>query len=363
MSEPRTSVTRIPVGGEQPYEVVVGTGVLPELPSLVGKKTETVAVIRAAGLGAIARQACDALAAAGFTVRAMKIPDGEAAKRIDVAAGLWSWLAEQRITRSDCVVGIGGGAATDLAGFAAATWLRGVSVVLVPTTVLGMVDAAVGGKTAIDIPEGKNLVGAFHPPGGVLCDMAALSTLPRPDYVAGLAEVIKAGFIADETILDLVRADPAGAGSPSGEHARELIERGIRVKARVVSADLRESGLREILNYGHTLGHAIERVEAYQFRHGDAVAIGTVFAAEVARLSGRLTAADVDAHRSILTSVGLPVSYAGGAWPELRTAMSLDKKSRGSRLRMVVLEGMGNPVIFDAPPEELLEQAYQAVSS
>ena len=363
MSEPRTSVTRIPVGGEQPYEVVVGTGVLQELPSLVGKKAETVAVIHAAGLGAIARQACDALAAAGFTVRATEIPDGEAAKRIDVAARLWSWLAEQRVTRSDCVVGIGGGAATDLAGFAAATWLRGVSVVLVPTTVLGMVDAAVGGKTAIDIPEGKNLVGAFHPPAGVLCDMAALSTLPRPDYVAGLAEVIKAGFIADGTILDLVRADPAGAGSPSGEHARELIERGIRVKARVVSADLRESGLREILNYGHTLGHAIERVEAYQFRHGDAVAIGTVFAAEVARLSGRLTIADVDAHRSILTSVGLPVSYAGGAWPELRAAMSLDKKSRGSRLRMVVLEGMGNPVIFDAPPEELLEQAYQAVSS
>ncbi|HEX6454563.1 MAG TPA: 3-dehydroquinate synthase [Trebonia sp.] len=363
MSEPRTSVTRIPVGGEQPYEVVVGTGVLPELPSLVGKKAETVAVIHAAGLGAIARQACDALAAAGFAVRATEVPDGEAAKRIDVAARLWSWLAEQRITRSDCVVGIGGGAATDLAGFAAATWLRGVSVVLVPTTVLGMVDAAVGGKTAIDIPEGKNLVGAFHPPAAVLCDMTVLSTLPRPDYVAGLAEVIKAGFIADGTILDLVRADPAGAGSPSGEHARELIERGIRVKARVVSADLRESGLREILNYGHTLGHAIERVEAYEFRHGDAVAIGSVFAAEVARLSGRLTAADVDAHRSILTSVGLPASYAGGSWPELRAAMSLDKKSRGSRLRMVVLEGMGNPVIFDAPPEELLKQAYQAVSS
>jgi 3-dehydroquinate synthase len=355
-------MTRIPVGGEQPYDVVVGTGVLAELPSLVTKKAETVAVIHAAGLGAIARQACDALSAAGFTVRATEVPDGEAAKTIDVAARLWSWLAEQRITRSDCVVGIGGGAATDLAGFVAASWLRGVSVVLVPTTVLGMVDAAVGGKTAIDIPEGKNLVGAFHPPAGVLCDLATLTTLPRPDFVAGLAEVIKGGFIADGTILDLVRADPAGAGSPYGAHTQELIERKIRVKAKVVSADLRESGLREILNYGHTLAHAIERVEAYKFRHGDAVAIGTVFAAEVARLSGRLTAADVDAHRSILTSVGLPVSYAGGSWPELRAAMSMDKKSRGSRLRMVVLEGMGNPVIFDAPPEDLLERAYQAVS-
>jgi 3-dehydroquinate synthase len=364
------SVTRIPVGGEQPYEVVVGSGVLTELPSLVGKKTETVAVIHAAGLATIARSACDALEGAGFTVRATPVPDGEAAKTIDVAARLWSSLAQQRITRSDCVVGIGGGAATDLAGFVAATWLRNVSVVLVPTTVLGMVDAAVGGKTAIDIPEGKNLVGAFHPPAGVLCDMTTLETLPRPDYVAGLAEVIKGGFIADGTILDLIRADPAGAVSPSGAHARELIERKIRLKAKVVSADLRESGLREILNYGHTLAHAIERVEGYKFRHGDAVAIGTVFAAEVARLSGRLTEADVDAHRSILASVGLPVTYRPATlspeqqvWPRLREAMSLDKKARGARLRMVVLEGMGNPVIFDAPPEELLAEAYQAVAA
>ncbi|MBO0819983.1 MAG: 3-dehydroquinate synthase [Nocardiopsaceae bacterium] len=382
------SVTRIPVGGEHPYEVVVGTGVLAELPSLVGKtgssagagwpggtgssagagwpggNTETVAVIHAAGLAPIARRAGDALAAAGFNVCVTDIPDGEAAKTLDVAARLWSWLASKRITRSDRVVGIGGGAATDLVGFVAASWLRGVSAVLVPTTVLGMVDAAVGGKTAIDIPEGKNLVGAFFPPAGVLCDLATLQTLPRPDYVAGLAEVIKGGFIADQAILDLVRADPAGAASPSGRHARELIERKIRVKARVVSADLRESGLREILNYGHTLAHAIERVEQYRFRHGDAVAIGTVFAAEVARLSGRLTEADVEAHREILTSVGLPVRYRPPeAWPELREAMSLDKKSRGARLRMVVLEGMANPVIFDNPPEDLLERAYRAVAS
>lgn len=357
-------ITRIPVGGEQPYEVVVGSGVLGELPSLIGKKAETVAVIHAAGLAPIAEQARDALIAAGFNVCATAVPDGEASKTVDVAAGLWSWLAEKRITRSDYVVGIGGGAATDLAGFVAASWLRGVPVVLVPTTVLAMVDAAVGGKTAIDIPEGKNLVGAFHPPAGVLCDLTVLQTLPRADYAAGLAEVIKGGFIADQKILDLIRADPAGAVSPSGAHARELIERKIAVKAKVVSADLKESGLREILNYGHTLAHAIERVEKYRFRHGDAVAIGTVFAAEVARLSGRLTRADVDAHREILTSVGLPVRYRSAeAWPALREAMSLDKKSRGSRLRMVVLEGMGNPVIFDAPPEELLAEAYQAVAA
>ncbi len=358
-----TDVTRIPVGGEAPYEVVIGTGALAELPALVSKKAETVAVIHAEGLGAIARPASRALEQAGFTVVSAAIPDGEAAKEISVAARLWSWLGESRVTRSDCLVGIGGGAATDLAGFVAATWLRGVPVVLVPTTLLGMVDAAVGGKTAIDIPEGKNLVGAFHPPAGVLCDMAALVTLDRADYVAGLAEVIKAGFISDAEILRLVQADPDGAGAPDGAHARELVERAIRVKAQVVSADLREAGLREMLNYGHTLAHAIERVEGYTFRHGYAVAIGMVFAAEVARLAGRLDAASVARHREILTSVGLPVSYAGGVWPSLREAMSLDKKTRGARLRMVVLSGEGHPGILDGPPEALLAQAYQAVSA
>ena len=355
--------TRIQVGGEQPYEVVVGTGVLGSLPDLVGKRAKTVAVIYAAGLGAIARPACRVLADAGFTLSVTEIPDGEAAKDIAVAARLWSWLADSRVTRSDCVVGIGGGATTDLAGFTAATWLRGVPVVLVPTTLLGMVDAAVGGKTAVDIPEGKNLVGAFHPPAGVLADLATLETLPRPDYVAGLAEVIKAGFIADGAILSLVRDDPAGAGEPHGPHTRELIERAIRVKAAVVSADLREAGQREMLNYGHTLGHAIERLEGYRFRHGDAVAIGMVFAAEVARLAGHLTGADVALHREVLTSVGLPDAYPRASWPRLRETMSLDKKSRGARLRMVILDGVGNPIILDSPPESLLTEAYEAVSA
>jgi 3-dehydroquinate synthase len=357
------SETRIPVGGEQPYEVVVGVGVLAALPDLVGKRAETVAVIHAAGLGAIARPVCRALEDAGYTVAVTEIPAGEAAKDVAVLARLWSWLAASKVTRSDCVVGIGGGAATDLAGFAAATWLRGVPVVLVPTTLLGMVDAAVGGKTAIDVPEGKNLVGAFHPPAGVLADLATLETLPRADYVAGLAEVIKAGFIADGEILRLVRADPEGAGQPHGAHTRDIVERAIAVKARVVATDLRESGLREMLNYGHTLGHAIEKLERYTFRHGDAVAIGMVFAAEVARLAGHLSQADAALHREVLTSVGLPVSYPRAAWPELRATMSLDKKTRGARLRMVILDGVGSPIIYDNPPEDLLAQAYEAVAA
>ncbi|HEX4832124.1 MAG TPA: 3-dehydroquinate synthase [Trebonia sp.] len=356
-------VTRIPVGGDAPYDVLVGTGILGALPSLVPARAQTVAIIHDERLGTLAKRAELALDAAGFSVVATAVPQGEAAKSIDVAGRLWSWLAQSTVTRTDCVVGLGGGAATDLAGFAAATWLRGVPVVQVPTTLLGMVDAAVGGKTAIDIPEGKNLVGAFHPPAGVLCDLDALATLEPADYIAGLAETIKAGFIADAEILRLVEGDPGDAAHSRGRHARELVERAIRVKAQVVSADLKEAGPREMLNYGHTLGHAIERVERYQVRHGYAVAIGMVFAAEVGWLAGRLDEASVARHRAILQSVGLPAHYhPRDRWPQLREAMSVDKKARGAQLRMVVLDGEGHPGILAAPPEELLEEAFASVS-
>jgi 3-dehydroquinate synthase len=360
------TATRIdvhPSDGAPPYQVVIGVGVLGELPSLVPKDTRTVAVIHAESLGEIARPACGALTAAGFSVAAEPVPDGENAKTIDVAARMWSGLARHKITRSDCVVGLGGGATTDLAGFVAASWLRGVPAVLVPTTLLGMADAAVGGKTGIDIPEGKNLVGAFHSPAGVLADLATLATLPRADYTSGLAEVIKAGFIADPAILDLIRDDPEDATVPHGRHARELIERAIRVKAAVVSDDLTEKGRREILNYGHTLGHAIERVEGYRFRHGDAVAIGMVYAAELGRLAGRLDGQVAGMHRDLLASVGLPTRYRPDAWPKLRDAMSVDKKTRGARLRLVVLDGLARPGILDDPPESLLWHAYQKVST
>ena len=352
---------RIPVGGEQPYAVVIGHGVLGELPSLVG--AGAVAVIHPAGLGTLADQVVQVLTAAGHRVHAEAVPDGERCKEIGVAARLWSKLAEHQIGRADCVVGLGGGAATDLAGFVAATWLRGVRAVLVPTTLLGMVDAAIGGKTAIDIPEGKNLVGAFHPPAGVLADLATLGTLPRAEYVSGLAEVIKAGFIADPAILDLVEADPAAATSPAGPAAAELVERAVRVKADVVAKDLRESGPREFLNYGHTLGHAIERVEKFGFRHGEAVAIGMVYVAELGRRTGRLDDATARRHRSVLTSVGLPVAYQPDAWPQLRAAMAVDKKNRDARLRFVVLDGLARPGILASPAEELLEQAYREVSA
>ena len=357
--------TRITVGGERPYDVLVGTGIMGELPGLVGQRPRTVVIIYAEGLEHLVLPAREALTAAGHTVRQESVPAGEAAKDIAVATRLWSRLAALPTSRSDTIIGLGGGAVTDLAGFVASTWLRGLPVVLVPTTLLGVVDAAVGGKTAINIPAGKNLVGAFHPPAGVLADLTALATLPRREYVHGMAEVIKAGFIADPVILDLIEANPAAAATPGGTHERELIERAIRMKADVVAADLREAaaGRRETLNYGHTLGHAIERAECYRIPHGEAVAVGMMFAAAVGRLSGRLDEATARRHGEILRAVGLPVKYAGTAsWERLRDTMSVDKKTRGSRLRLVVLDGLARPGIFDNPSEQLLVQAWRGVS-
>ena len=356
------TATRIAVGGEHPYDVVVGTGLLPELPALVGSSVTNVVVIHAAGLTQIAASAGKTLAEAGYGVHLEPVPDGEAAKEISVAARLWSRLADAGIGRTDAIVAVGGGATTDLAGFVAATWLRGVRSVLVPTTLLGMTDAAIGGKTAINIANGKNLVGAFHPPAGVLADTGVLATLPQRDYASGLAEVIKAGFIADPVILDLVESDPDAAARPGGPHERELIERAVAMKAAVVSADLREAGQREFLNYGHTLGHAIERTEDYSMPHGEAVAVGMCFAAAVGRLAGRLDEPTAQRHRDMLTAVGLPISYQRDAWPELRAAMSVDKKTRAAKLRLVVLDGLAKPGILADPPEELLELAYAEVS-
>ena len=237
-----------------------------------------------------------------------------------------------------------------------------------PTTLLGMVDAAIGGKTGMNTAEGKNLVGAFHEPAGVLCDLAALETLPHNELVSGLAEVIKCGFIADPVILDLVESDPTAATTAGTDALRELIERSIRVKIDVVVEDLKETGGtaghpgREVLNYGHTLGHAVERVERYKFRHGAAVAIGMTFVAELARLAGKLDEATADRHRSVLQLVGLPTTYRGRVWPQLLEAMKVDKKSRGDQLRFVVLEALARPGILAAPDPALLTAAYAEIS-
>jgi 3-dehydroquinate synthase len=355
-------VTRIEVSGPAPYPVLIGSHLLGELPGLLAGAAR-VAVIHPPTLLATAEGVRADLTAEGFEAHVIEVPDGEDAKQLEVAGFCWDVLGRIGITRSDAVIGLGGGATTDLAGWVAAAWLRGVKVVQVATTLAGMVDAAVGGKTGINTARGKNLVGAFHPPAGVLCDLATLETLPANDYLAGLAEVVKCGFIADPAILDLIEKDPAAAARAGGAVERELVERSVRVKAHVVGEDLTEQGLREILNYGHTLGHAIERSEGYRWRHGAAVSIGLVYAAALGRLLGRLDDATADRHRAVLESLGLPTRYAPDAFPALLETMRLDKKARGNRLRFVVLDGLARPVAVDDPDPAVLAAAYSEVSA
>jgi 3-dehydroquinate synthase len=356
------------VAGASPYDVVVGDGLLGELPGMLGEGVRRVAVIHPRALASTGETIRQDLADQGYEAHGIEIPDGEEAKLAPVASFCWQVLGQTGFTRSDAVVTVGGGSTTDMGGFVAATWLRGVKVVHMPTTLLALVDAAVGGKTGMNTTEGKNLVGAFHEPAGVLCDLATLGSLPRNELISGLAEVLKCGFIADPSILDLVEADPIAAVAPDSPELRELVERAIRVKVDVVVADLKETGGsaghpgREALNYGHTLGHAIEKAERYNFRHGAAVAIGMTFAAELARLAGRLDEATADRHRSVLELVGLPTTYAGAPWGQLHEAMKVDKKSRGDQLRFVVLDALARPSILTAPDPALLTAAYAEVT-
>jgi 3-dehydroquinate synthase len=356
-----TAPTRIRVGTATPYDVVIGRGLPPEalLGALDG--VAKVVIVHQPTLAERAERLRTELTGHGIETRRAEIPDAEDGKTLGVIGFCWEVCGRVGLTRCDAVIGLGGGAATDLAGFVAATWMRGIRVVQIPTTLLGMADAAVGGKTGINTSAGKNLVGAFHEPAAVLVDLDTLHTLPPDELRPGMAEVVKGGFIADPVILDLIEADPAAALDPAGEVLPELIRRKIQIKADVVSADLRESNLREILNYGHTLGHAVERREDYRWRHGDAVSVGLVFAAELARAAGRLDDATADRHRSVLRALRLPVSYQPGALPELTELMKLDKKSRAGQLRFVVLDGLGRPGRLEGPSDQLLATAYAAI--
>lgn len=346
------------------YDVVIGHGVLDRVPMLIGAGAQRVLLITSESLREYADPVAAALREDELEVVEALVPDAESAKTADVLVELWGVLGRAGFTRSDAVVCVGGGTVTDLGGFVAATWLRGVPVVQVPTTLLAMVDAAVGGKTGINTAEGKNLVGAFHEPAGVLCDLSVLRTLPRTDLIAGLAEVIKGGFIADPRIVARVEASAGDLDAmldPDGLVLRELVERKIAVKASVVAADLRESHLREILNYGHTMAHAIEQAEHYRMRHGEAVAIGMTYAARLGELAGITPPELVARQRAVLESVGLPTTYDGASFDELLTVMGRDKKSRGSQLRFVVLQDIGVPTRLEGPEDDLLREAFAAI--
>ncbi|MFY9304789.1 MAG: 3-dehydroquinate synthase [Rhodoluna sp.] len=354
-------ITRITVGAEKPYPVVIGRNLLEDVPQFI-QGAKKVLVVHPVGLAVSAEQLRDFLITQGFEVLLAGVPDNEEAKRIEVAAFCWGVLGKAEFSRTDMVIGFGGGTITDLAGFVAATWLRGVGIVQIPTTLLAMVDAAVGGKTGVNTSEGKNLVGVFHSPSAVVIDLETLATLPKNEVLAGFAEVVKCGFISDPEILTIIESDFEKAVDPSTDEFVELVRRSVQVKADVVASDFRESGLREILNYGHTLGHAIELAERYKWRHGAAISIGMIFVAELAHLNGRLSIEAVQRHRELFTKLGLPTNYPAEKWPQLLANMQIDKKSRGGNLRFVVLDDIGKPTIMHAPTEEILFAAYQEIA-
>lgn len=356
------STTTITVPGIDPYKVLIGRDMLGALPALIGAEVSRILIVHPATLGARAEKLREALSA-DFQVLLAEIPDAETGKRVEVAAFCWQVMGQADFTRTDIVIGFGGGAVTDLAGFVAATWLRGVRLINIPTTLLGMVDASIGGKTGINTNEGKNLVGAFHAPSAVVVDLDTLQGLSQMEILAGFGEVVKCGFIAEPEILDIIERGVETATDSQSEEFRRMVELSVGLKARVVGEDFRENGIREILNYGHTLGHAVEYAERFQWRHGAAVAIGMVYAAELARLTGSLSDSIVDRHRSILTSLQLPVSYPVGRWQTLLAVMKRDKKARGNLLRFIVLDDLAKPSVLTGPDESLLFAAYQEIGS
>lgn len=355
-------MTTIKVHSPNPYEVVIDHGLDAAIADrAVSTGAAKVMIVHQPTLTQPAITLGEALTDRGIDIVLAEVPDAEAGKVLSVAGSLWDHLGEETFSRGDAIIGLGGGAVTDLAGFVAASWMRGIKVIQVPTTLLAMVDAAVGGKTGINTDAGKNLVGAFHEPDAVFIDLDHLASLPTEEIVAGSAEIIKTGFIADTAILDLYESDPAACLRVDG-HLPELIARSVSVKANVVGQDLKESGLREILNYGHTFGHAVELRENFHWRHGNAVAVGMMFIAHLAQQNELIDAALVTRHRDILHSVGLPVTYEGGHFDELYSGMTRDKKNRDGHIRFVAVDGQaGATTRLEGPSVEQLRAAYDAL--
>lgn len=324
----------------------------------------SIALVYDCKLEALARRATASIEAAGTCPSVIPLPSGEANKTVATLAALWEALAEAELDRECTIVALGGGVTGDVAGFAAATYLRGVRLIQVPTTLLAQVDASVGGKTAIDLIAGKNLVGAFHQPEGVLIDIDSLATLPPDQLRSGMAEVVKYGVIADPELLgwlerhldQVLRRDPS-----SLEH---IIARSCEIKAAVVGSDERESGRRAILNYGHTIGHAIETVAGYgHYTHGAAVSIGMTAAGE---LSGELLGFPKASHErmvELLVRIGLPIRLEAPLPVEpLLSAMRKDKKARAGRVRFVLARTLGEMEV--RPIEEpMIQEALRAIGA
>ena len=348
----------ISVTAEQKYDVLIGCNWRDELSARASDRTRC-AIVTTESMKAVIGN----LQAGDCEFVYCIIPDGEEGKSPEVLLKLWNWLAAAGFTRTDLVVGIGGGAITDIAGFAAATYLRGIDWIAVPTSVAGSVDAAIGGKTGANLDYGKNLVGSFHSPRTVLIDCSWFATLSDRDFAAGLAEVIKCGFIRDGQILKLLQNKNLQQVRSDENLVLELIKRAVQVKADVVGGDFKESFDREILNYGHTFGHAVEKHAKYSLRHGECVAIGMAFMAHLQSDLGLITDEVRDLHLSLLTGLNLPVTYSSGDWPELRALMSMDKKSRGNTLRFVTISEIGKTDRIADVAQGHLVSAYEKVCS
>lgn len=294
-----------------------------------------------------------ALERAGVEVHRYLVPDGEGAKDVEVLAELWQQAAMIPLSRSDAIVAVGGGVVGDLAGFAAATYARGIAVVQIPTTLLAQVDAAIGGKTGINLAEGKNLVGSFHQPRGVICDVDVLDSLPARVFTEGMGEVVKAGLIADEKILALIESvdGDVRAHPPVVE---ELVRRSVAVKAEVVSEDEHEGGRRAILNFGHTYGHAVETLSGYgAVLHGEAVAIGMAVALRLGEQLGMTPPEVVERGMAAISAVGLPTDGPDLDLDAVMQVMARDKKADRDGIRFVVLEGIGTPRTIRPSAEQL----------
>ncbi len=353
------------------YGLLVGSGLLPEAGATL--REHSLPAGRAAGRAVVvtddsllelhAPALLDSLRSAGWEPVVVRVPVGEAAKSLSELARLYHALAEHYVARDGLVLGLGGGAVGDLAGFAASTYLRGVAYVAVPTTLLAMVDAAIGGKTAVNLPQGKNLVGTFTSPRLVLSDVATLTTLPAAEWRAGMAEVVKHALIAGGELLDRLEAEPPSRPpSPTDQldQTVALVDRAAAVKVGVVAGDFREQGRREVLNLGHTFAHGFERASGWTVRHGEAVAVGLVAACRTAAELGLAEPGLADRIQSLLSALGLPVALDLDP-DEVLAGMAHDKKRRGGRLRLVLPERPGSVVVRDAPDRRTLLRVLEGV--
>ena len=351
---------------DRSYEIHVGAGALvkaagliPELPGC-----ERVAVVSDTNVDAAwGDAAAEALSAVGTTgeVHRLVVDAGEISKSMDVAGGLLEDLAARRVRRGDLLVALGGGMVGDLTGFAASVYQRGMPLVQAPTSLLAQVDAAVGGKTAVNLAAGKNLVGTFYQPRAVIADIATLASLPEREYRSGLAEVAKYGLSLDPELLDLVEGHAAALRARDPDLLEEVVARSVAIKASIVAADERDlDDQRIVLNYGHTLAHALEALGGYrQWLHGEAVAVGLVFAAALAGELGFLDSASVERHRRVLVGLGLPVT-ADVDPAAVEAAWTMDKKYRGG-VRWVLLSGIGDPFVMSGVGSRELSRAMTSV--